>query len=29
VKRKSMALSPLAAAVLTKEGLVQAKDLQL
>ncbi|CAN9348776.1 unnamed protein product [Alternaria alternata] len=29
VKRKSMALSPLTAAVLTKEGLVQAKDLQL
>jgi hypothetical protein len=29
VKRKSIALSPLAAAVLTKEGLVEAKDLQL
>jgi hypothetical protein len=29
VKRKSLALSPLAAAVLTKEGLVQAKELQL
>jgi hypothetical protein len=29
VKRKSLTLSPLAAAVLTKEGLVQAKELQL
>jgi len=29
VKRKSLALSPLAAAVLTKEGLLQPKDLHL
>jgi hypothetical protein len=29
VKRKSMALSPLAAAVLTQEGLIGVKDLQL
>lgn len=29
VKRKKMALSPLAAAVLTKEGLINAKDLEL
>jgi len=29
VKRKSLALSPLAAAVLTKEGLLQLKDLHL
>jgi hypothetical protein len=29
VKRKSLALSPLAAAVLTKKGLVGAKELQL
>ena len=29
VKRKSLALSPLAAAVLTKEGLLQSKDLHL
>ncbi|KAI4927164.1 uncharacterized protein J4E92_006329 [Alternaria infectoria] len=29
VKRKSMALSPLAAAVLTKEGLLQPKELHL
>lgn len=29
VKRKNMALSNLAAAVLTKEGLLEAKDLQL
>ncbi|CAO2653445.1 Nn.00g028560.m01.CDS01 [Neocucurbitaria sp. VM-36] len=29
MKRKKMALSPLAAAVLTKEGLIRAKDLEL
>lgn len=29
VKRKSLALSPLAAAVLTKEGLLQSKELHL
>jgi hypothetical protein len=29
VKQKSVALSPLVAAVLTKEGLIKAKDLQL
>jgi hypothetical protein len=29
VKKKKMALSPLAAAVLTKEGLIGAKDLEL
>lgn len=29
MKRKSMALSPLAAAVLTQEGLVRPKDLEL
>jgi hypothetical protein len=29
VKNKKMALSPLAAAVLTKEGILNAKDLEL
>ena len=29
VRRKKMALSPLAAAVLTKEGLIRVKDLEL